>query len=335
LKVKIGDRGLEDRLNSIKSDIAEKEIAIANYNSEILNLSRHIATKRVEFNDVITLIANEKLKPARVDKFTEFVHYLNKYRFKIVGLATVGDGSKISIHTTRICDMAVENPDDRRQVFTMPILVSIRFILSKNAVEVYGDRSCNRRFFYSLACTYLHPHISSGDNGNFCLGNTATLLSNMLKNGVYNNTEDFIKVYADLLDSYNPASPYKTLQEVFLNNGALLFNLRSRHGQLSEDDLIASIDPTSSDARRAFLDNGKYIVDNYTSSISPALIAEALEEFLIHLKGSITKEAIDFIENSNVYLDNEIGNYYSDQELLGTSGISKYLTALRLFGGVE
>jgi hypothetical protein len=335
MKVKIGDRNHEDKLYSIRAQIGQNEEAINNYNAEILRYSRAIADHKKEVNDLMILIANEKLKPQPVSRFTEFTHHLIKNKFKIVGISTTSDGLKINVHTLRTCELKVANPDRRNNFFELPLLVGVRFVLYKNSIEVMGDRPNTRRIFYKSACSYPHPHISNSDSGSFCLGNTATLLSNMIKNGVYNNIGDFIKVYADLLDNYNPESPYRVLQEVFLNNACILLSARQRYGQFNDDDTVESIDLNDEMTHTLFTKVGDSVRENYTTAIESSLTADAIIEHLELLKSKITSEAMDFVENSNVSVEDAIPCYFTDEDLQGLGGYrDTYIKLLRIFGGV-
>lgn len=314
-KFKVSNK-YESEIRDHRLNIASLQQRITNRQNEIIADSTYIFERKKKISELTLLMANESLNPRKVHELTEFLDALRVNNFTVVGIyisSTSSTGITPTVYATRICNTKVINPDTRQPIW-LPIFTVVSFRLSNSDIYVSLNRSVNRYMYYEFASDYAHPHVSSDDTGKFCLGNTATLLANINANGVYNNLYDFVKIYADLLDNYNPDSPYRVLQEVYCNGINMLMQARKyvavpelhHFGNVSPEGFITDPAIIQASEKLAYLTK-----NNVTSSLSQDAFSAEILQYMKAFKKSCTPEAVTFIENSDVNWINMPSCYFT------------------------
>lgn len=320
-------------IQSAREMLASNIRSIEAKNTEILAFSRNIAINKEEIRKNMILLANDKLKTGATteDKVKEILFYLDKYGFKVV--AFYRSGSTIVVRTYKKCTLQLQDPENPSKYYTALLPLQVTFQFDKSGYYVFSDRNFHNTVCRNRVSEYPHPHVTNDSSGTFCTGNASGVLRRITEGGIYNNIETLIRIYSELCDGYNPDSPYRILQEVFLgaNAGALIgFRTRAGSGGLSE---IRESLKDDGYFKTMIERGGRAIAENNDSKVNPQLFAAFWLDYFESLRSSIDPRLFEILENTDrMSLNTPYTDYWTDSAQLSNEIYKDYLIGvLKLF----
>lgn len=212
------------QINTAKNNLSNYSRNMEQYKLSIIDLNNRLVNQKTYLNvenQKITLKEKEikALEKAMEQTALEFdckflkldvmEAFFKALGLKLIHLTIDSNAQWATISYVRPSKMIESLP-------VQPLIIDMYFTI-KNSVLSFEKARAWQSIKPHGSSTYVHPHINSGDPASICLGNFVDVLNDTNCSMTLEGYQDQVLLLENLLSTYNPDSPYATI-DVILDN---------------------------------------------------------------------------------------------------------------------